>query len=173
NGRFLEAFLRVNSRARVTVLDVSSRMLTAAQHRLTERAMNLDRVEFIQKDILEWPGTLNPYDLVVSHFFLDCFRPEQLETIIARVSRLTSPEAIWLLADFHACAPGLAGLRARLLLKIMYVFFRRVTALPAKRLTSPDPFLQDHGFVLIRRHFSEWNLLHSDLWRKDDIRRQD
>ena len=41
---------------------------------------------------------------------------------------------------------------------------RRVTRLPAARLTPPDALLAQQGFKLRERRFFEWGLLHSDLW---------
>jgi hypothetical protein len=46
----------------------------------------------------------------------------------------------------------------------MYVFFRRITRIPARRLTDPAPLLGAAGFVLARRRTLEWGLLRSDLW---------
>jgi hypothetical protein len=49
---------------------------------------------------------------------------------------------------------------------MMYAFFRIATRLPARKLTSPDPFLQQHGFKLCHRLESEWGLLRSDHWER-------
>ena len=47
---------------------------------------------------------------------------------------------------------------------LMYLFFRLVTRLPARRLTPPDALLAAHGFRLQRRAIHDWGLLHADLW---------
>jgi hypothetical protein len=53
-----------------------------------------------------------------------------------------------------------------MILKTMYLFFRAATALPARQLTDPDPYLEQNGLTLIERHSANWGLVHTDLWRK-------
>jgi hypothetical protein len=103
--------------------------------------------------------------LIVTHFFLDCFRPEQLEPLIAKLAGAAAPNANWLLADFQAAPGGLACVRSKLILWTMYRFFRVVTRLPTKRLTPPDVFLEQHGFKLAERRLADWGLIHSDRWQ--------
>ncbi len=164
NGRFLQEFLKANAHARVTCLDASRRMLEMARQRVETNTDDLSRVEFVQANALRWNGAERKYDLVVTHFFLDCFPPEPLELLIRNVAANATPQATWLLADFQKPATGMRRWRAALILKMMYAFFGVMTALPAKRLTAPDPFLRELGFQLSERRESEWGLLHSDLW---------
>ena len=166
NGCFLQEFLKTNPHARLTCLDASRRMLEMARQRVAKNADDLSRVEFVHADALSWHGAERKYDLVVTHFFLDCFRPEQLELLIRNVAAQATPRAAWLLADFQRPATGMRRWRAALILKLMYAFFGVMTALPAKRWTAPDPFLRELGFQLIERRESEWGLLHSDLWSR-------
>ena len=42
------------------------------------------RIRLHHADALEWKPT-GSYDLIVSHFFLDCFFPQQLEQLFADV----------------------------------------------------------------------------------------
>ena len=166
NGRFLTEFLKANKRASVLCVDSSSRMLKLAARRAGRLAG--DRVRFVKADLLEprdsqWQA--GPFDLVVTHFFLDCFRPEQLDLIVRAIAEQASSGAKWLLADFSVPADGFARLRAKAILWLAYAFFRIATGLPAKRITAPDSFLERHGFALEKRIIREHGLLHSDLWR--------
>ena len=43
-------------------------------------------------------------------------------------------------------------------------FFSGFFAVPASRLTPPDPFLHQCGFIPRERRLFEWGLLHNDLW---------
>jgi ubiquinone/menaquinone biosynthesis C-methylase UbiE len=173
NGRFLGELLAAYPRARFTCVDASRRMLECARRRLANRGLNTQQVEFIRADIMDWSPPAEQFDLIVSHFFLDCFRREQLEQIVPRLASGATPEARWLLADFHEPAAGLAKWRARLILNLMYLFFRRVTGLPAAQLIPPDPLLSENGFVLRERRFADWGLLHSDLWVRTENRQAD
>ena len=141
-------------------------MLNLARQRLVAESLPMNRVEFFHADALEWTPPRNSFDLLVTNFFLDCFRPEQLERIIAVLAASAKPTATWWLADFQIPAEGFPRLRALLIHRLMYAFFRVVTRLPACKLTPPDPFLRAHGFVLQRRLVREWGLLHADEWKR-------
>ena len=100
NGRFLLECRRALENARITCVDLSPRMLTLARKRLHDSASNLAGVEFIRADALAWTPPVQAFDLVVTHFFLDCFTPEQLQRVIEALAIGAKPKATWLLADF-------------------------------------------------------------------------
>lgn len=104
--------------------------------------------------------------MLATHFFLDCFRAEQLAMIVPRLAKAATANARWLLADFREPAAGFAKWRAKWILRIMHLFFQRVVHLSAAELTPPDPYLQDTGFTLRERRLFEWGLLHGDLWER-------
>jgi ubiquinone/menaquinone biosynthesis C-methylase UbiE len=169
NGRFLVAARRAMPEARITCVDSSPRMLQTARQRLLETGLSDCRVEFVRANVLEWEPSaaqLAKFDLVVTHFFLDCFQPGQLARIVEQLATLAAPSAHWLLADFREAPAGFAQLRSRIILHSMYQFFRLTTRLPAKWLTNPEPMLAGAGFHLRHRRISEWGLLHSDLWQR-------
>jgi ubiquinone/menaquinone biosynthesis C-methylase UbiE len=169
NGRSLIKYRGRFPGARITCVDASGAMLVQAQRRMARQGMDAARVEFIRADILNWTPRDAGYDLIVTNFFLDCFRADQLEQIISRIAAASSPEANWLVADFQLASGGAGRIRSRLILWSMYLFFRTVTRLPAKGLTQPDLFLERAGFTLHRRTESEWGLLHSDWWQRNKI----
>jgi len=164
HGAFVAELLRVHPQVRCTCVDSSSVMLQAARARLRQDGLDDARAEFIQADLLDWAAPEAEFDLIVTHFFLDCFRPEQLERLMPKLSGAAAPKACWLLADFQEPASGPARWRARAIIELMYVFFRWATALPASQLTPPDPLLARYGFILGQRRTFDWGLLHSDLW---------
>ena len=166
HGRCLVECCRRFPNARLTCVDASAAMLHQARRQLARQNLESAHVDFIHADVLEWsPGT-ETYDLIITNFFLDCFPPEQLEQIIPRLAEWMTPDANWLIADFQTAATGLKRIRSRLILWSMYVFFRTVTRLAAKQLTVPDSLLERAGFKRLRRHESEWGLLHSDWWQR-------
>ncbi len=167
NGRFLLACRNANPNARITCVDNSARMLTAAQVRLQRNNQSLDRIEFVCADALNWIPP-DRYDALVTHFFLDCFPAPELESLVAKLSAAAVPQASWLVADFQVPDAGMQQVRARLILRSMYLFFRFATALQARTLTPPDSFLKANGFQLRNRAVSEWGLLHTDWWQRSN-----
>jgi ubiquinone/menaquinone biosynthesis C-methylase UbiE len=168
NGRFLVECRRKLPRAEITCVDGSARMLALARERVARRVGDCGRIDFVCANALTWTPTEGGFDLIVTHFFLDCFRREQLEPLIAKFAVAAGPRANWLLADFQTTGSGLLRQRSRLILWMLYRFFRVVTRLPATALTSPDPFLEQCGFELRERAVYDWELLHSDWWQRKE-----
>jgi ubiquinone/menaquinone biosynthesis C-methylase UbiE len=170
NGRFLCELLRRHPSVEVDCVDESGRMLELARRRI-ERRLPADaaRVRFLRHDITSWSPPEASYDLVVTHFFLDCFCEDRVADIVNRVSRAATPRAPWLLADFCIPAGGFARTRAGLWLAAMYRFFRLTSGIKARELVDPSPFLRGVGFVLARQHLFRSGMVKSELWRNTGI----
>ena len=166
NGRFLTELCRRFPAARVTCVDASARMIELARRRLTRNSLSGAQVEFIHADALMWTPPANCFDLVVTHFFLDCFRQDQLAQLMPLIASAAAPRANWLIADFKVAETGLRRWRSQAILAIMYVFFRHVTRLPARELTAPEGYMEGCGFRRVRRVESNFGLLHSDWWQR-------
>jgi ubiquinone/menaquinone biosynthesis C-methylase UbiE len=166
NGRCLVELLRAHPSADVTCVEASARMLDCARARVRAHGLGDARIAFIHADALQWQPPAAHFDLLAAHFFLDCFRAEQLAALVPRLAAAATPNAHWLLADFCEPSSGFGKWRARWILRAMYFFFRRVTRLPATHLTPPDAFLRASGFALRERRLADWGLLHSDWWER-------
>lgn len=165
HGRTLAECLRRFPEAQITCVDASAGMIRQARAQLERLRLSTQRVQFIHADILNWSPPRQTFDLIITNFFLDCFRPDQLATMIPRLAAAATPEANWLVADFQVASGGLARLRSRLILGLLYGFFRATTSLSARSLTPPDGLLQAAGFTLQERVVQDLALLHSDWWR--------
>ncbi|MEY2510544.1 MAG: hypothetical protein QOE26_1307 [Verrucomicrobiota bacterium] len=167
NGRFLCELLRRHSIIEVDCVDASQRMLDLARERI-ERRLPADaaRVRFLRHDITSWTPPEASYDLIVTHFFLDCFSEARIADIVNRLSRAATPNATWLLADFCMPAGAFARIRAGLLLAAMYRFFRFTSGIEARELDDPSPFLHTAGFALVTQHLFRGGMVKSELWRR-------
>jgi ubiquinone/menaquinone biosynthesis C-methylase UbiE len=168
DGRFLCELVRLHPDLDVDCVDASERMLSCAQKRV-ERELpgRVDRVQFLKRDITSWAAPENHYDLVVTHFVLDCFPASELAGVIKNLARSTKSGAVWLLADFRLPDRGFARLRARLWLAAMYQFFRLTARIQASELIDPTPLMQSEGFALSRQHLFRRGMLKSELWRRN------
>jgi hypothetical protein len=181
-GRFLVECVRRFPQASITCVEESAKMIAEARSNLARHQLSADRVTFIQSDAMPWleqqrqrrqqqrphEARPNEFELIVTHFFLDCFRADQLETLVPAIASVATKDAHWLLADFQQASRGWRRWRSRCILTIMYTFFRAVTRLPAASLTPPDPYLQRAGFSLRERQEYEWGLLKSDWWMRSE-----
>lgn len=166
HGRCLSECCRRFPDTPITCVDASVNMLAQASRRLKRCGLGARSVEFIHADALEWQPPARTFDLIITNFFFDCFRADQVAGMVSRIAAAGTPEANWLIADFQTPAHGPKRVRAQLILWAMYAFFRATTRLPARRLTAPDSFLVNAGFNLHRRIESEWDLLHCDWWQR-------
>lgn len=163
HGRFLEVLGQANWTGQVTYVDSSQEMLKQARRRSRISCPKIN-IEWLNANALSWTPAPRAYDLIVTHFFLDCFAADQLRELIPRLCSALKPGGRWMLADFCLPSQGMRRLRAKAILWLMYRFFRLVTRLPARQLSSPDAFLSGNGLHLRQRLFFEWGLLHADLW---------
>ncbi|RBP44446.1 methyltransferase family protein [Roseimicrobium gellanilyticum] len=163
-GRFVVECVRRFPNAAITCMEESAGMISQAKANLAHCGLPSDKVTFIQADILKSPPPNGAFDLIVTHFFLDCFQPEQLEALVPSIAQAGTKDSHWLLADFQEAASGWKRWRSRCILASMYAFFRVVTRLPATSLTPPDLHLMRAGFILRERVETEWGLLKSDWW---------
>lgn len=166
-GRFLEVCARELPQARIVCVDASRPMLARAEAAWQRIRPEFAQAEFIQGVLPEWQPPAATFDLIVTHFFLDCFPEPMLARIVTSLAAAAKREARWLLADFQIPDSGTARIRALCALMLAYWFFRFTARLPARRLVSPDAALCAQGFHPIGRRTYDWGLLRSELWSRD------
>ena len=167
NGRFLCELLRRYPDVEIDCVDSSWTMLQLARDRVEAQLHSgLKRVRFLHHDIKTWDCPEHRYDLVVTHFFLDCFPEPVVAGIIEKLAHAATAGATWLLADFRVPQNRLARLHASVWLRAMYLFFRITTRIEARRLADLNPFLRAQGFDLDRQHLFRSGMLKSELWRR-------
>jgi SAM-dependent methyltransferase len=155
DGRALVALLAAAPHACVDYIDVSARMLELARNRAGTKHVNY-RCEDARIAGLPTPE----YDLIVTHFFLDCFDENDLEPLIARLADAAAPGAQWLISEFRGNG---------WLVRTLYLFFRIATGLRTRRLVDHHPLLQGHGFRLVRHEDAWRGRLTSELWVSDAV----
>jgi SAM-dependent methyltransferase len=150
DGRALASLLAAAPRACIDYIDVSAGMLELARARA-----GTEHVVYRKEDARTAPLPEAEYDLIVTHFFLDCFDEADLEPLIARLARAATPQSRWLISEFRGNGR---------LVRALYFFFRLTTGLRTRRLVDHHPLLRRHGFRLVRREDRWRGLLASELW---------
>ena len=164
DGRFLARLIERNPHAQIAVVESSARMIQLARQRVPVSAAS--RVEFHRIDATGEPLPAGPFDLAVTHFFLDVFTPSDAEAVICKVSALLSPGAAWLVSEFQEPHGKVRSLYARLGLTAMYAFFRVSTGLRARNLPPYRDVLERCGLTEIDYRERRFGLIRSQLWRK-------
>lgn len=165
-GTFLSRLLSSLPKARVTVVEISPRMLKLARSRLSEQAAS--RVEWVCGDALKWePAAPDaPFELVATHFFFDLLTPPEQAALIHRTAPWLAPSGWWLYTDY--CQPsqlqkGSERLRQALVLGGLYRFFAVTCTFSARQLHSPEPLFLENRFEPIARQQFCRNLIESVL----------
>ncbi len=166
-GRFLAELLRINPTIEVDCVDSSAGMLRLAKARARRTCAPAGGLRFHHADIFSWQPDRTGYDLIVTHFFLDCFDRERLPSVMDKIDSLTTSNARWLISDFKLPPHGLRRLHSRAWLWLMYSFFHLAAKLPTRELVPFAPFLREHGFHLAARRDFRFGLISAHLWQRN------
>jgi hypothetical protein len=161
DGRFLVHLLAVNSGLQADVVDSSRSMLTVLKRRIRRSGGAIIRLHLA--DGLEWEP-IGHYDLIVSHFFLDCFFPHQLEQLFDRVLLHAQPGALWVVSEFAVPRNPLTAFLARGIIASLYRVFGLLTGLQVRALPDYADSMLRRGLVLSHDHCFLAGLLRSEVW---------
>ena len=170
DGRALAALVAAAPSARIDYVDSSATMLTLARARAGTDRVRYRQADARQMDLSDFRESgsqssealgESKYDLIVTHFFLDCFDDEGLRALVEKTARAAAPAACWIVSEFRP-----ATVYARLLIAIMYAFFRKATGLETRRLADHHPHFRRNGFRLERVERTWAGMLVSELWAR-------
>jgi cyclopropane fatty-acyl-phospholipid synthase-like methyltransferase len=165
DGRFLAELVRHSPRMQVTAVDASREMLSQTAQRLPPEA----RVRLVNVDALECePARFSeaPFDLVVSHFFLDCFDEGELASLLTSVNAAVDDSAIWVVSDFAIPQRIVARQVGMLMVRGLYLAFGLLTGLKTRRLPNHEHVMREAGWILEDRRSLLLGLLVSERWRR-------
>ena len=98
DGRFLAHLLAANPHLHADAVDTSGTMLNLLEARNAARTPHASTPTTPTPSPSPQPS---PYDLIVTHFFLDCLTQPELEALIHRLTPALGPNALWLVSDFR------------------------------------------------------------------------
>jgi ubiquinone/menaquinone biosynthesis C-methylase UbiE len=164
DGRFLTRLLAANPTLTADVVDSSHSMLRILDRRIRRSGSQARRrICLHHANALDWNPS-GSYDLIVSHFFLDCFFPYQLEQLFDRVLPHLRPGAQWVISEFAIPRNPFAAYFAGGLIRLLYRAFGLLTGLPVRALPDYPALLLRRGFVPSHDHRYLAGLLSSQLW---------
>jgi SAM-dependent methyltransferase len=163
DGRFTARLLHINPAIRILAVDASPAMLCALERRAAPHAARL-RVEC--SDLRAWqpPPDAPHYDLIVTHFFLDCLTTEECTALATKLSRAVAPDARWVLSEFAIPRSAAGRVIAGAIVGALYRAFGWMTGLAVRRLPQYESALHAAGFARQKRRDWLGGLLTSQLW---------
>ena len=168
DGRFLHVLLAANPSCGVTVVDRSPAMLAFARRRLVP--VQQDRVDFRLEDATRMNFPREVFDVVVTHFFLDCFREDTLSDLISKIAASLRSGGRWLSADFvEPLGEGVSASLRRFALRTLYAFFRTTCGIEGQHVVNPGDLMSAAGFREIRRKVFLGDWVVSLAWEKVSV----
>lgn len=136
DGRFASRLLRENRRITIDAIDASAAMLTELQRRAGSDG---SRLCLHLADARAFDPIRHDYDLIVTHFFLDCLTIDEVRQLATRLRSAVVENAAWVVSEFAVPAGWYGRAVARPLIAALYWAFRCITGLETRSL--PDPCL--------------------------------
>jgi SAM-dependent methyltransferase len=163
DGRFLAALLADHPTLHADAVDTSPAMLRLLARRThAAHPTAAIRLRTHQTSALTFIPQQN-YDLIVTHFFLDCLTQPEVDTLATRLAPHLTPKALWLVSDFRTPA-GPMHWPACALVRALYLGFRLLTGLRTNRLPDHTAALTAAGFSRIAQRQTLAGLLTTELW---------
>jgi trans-aconitate methyltransferase len=161
DGRFTARLLATNAMVRLDVVDASTSMLRSLLRRTESHA---HRVSTYCADACSWQADSLSYDLIVTHFFLDCLTTAQVRSLAERLRGSVAPGSIWLVSEFAVPQNWFGRWIARPIVATLYRVFGVLTGLKVRTLPDYRAALRDAGFQLKKRRTWLGGMLVSELW---------
>jgi ubiquinone/menaquinone biosynthesis C-methylase UbiE len=163
DGRFVARLATAAPQMVITAVDASSTMLRHTARRLARCAAEA-RVTLTRANALEYVPQ-QTYELLVSHFFLDCFRDAEVARLLEQLQPAARPGTVWVISEFAVPAGPWTGRLGRLIIAALYIAFGLLTGLEPRHLPDYAAALQGAGWRMEDRSPLLCGLLVSERWR--------
>lgn len=168
DGRFTAELLSRNAQITIHAVDLSPTMIQTVERAAKAHS---SRITTEIADLRRWsPRPASRYDLIVSHFFLDCLTSGEVASLVQRLAASVAPGSLWVVSDFAVPRTRFGLLIARPLVSALYFAFRRLTGLQIRALPDHSQALAAGGWTLQSERKRLNGLLVSQLWERPGLR---
>lgn len=144
SGELLQSLLRVQPSCHVYYVDASVKMIQQSRRRVDDS----DNVTFLHGTESDIPAGVCA-DVIITNFYLDLFDESSLQGVIKKVKVHAKQESLWLVTDFV----NTDRLTDKVLLKLMYIFFRVTSGIEAKRLPGWEEEMNKNFTAIASKYF--------------------
>ena len=156
-GWILRELLIVNTSCQVDYIEASSKMLEKARRQISVH--DISRVKFM----LGTEANIDRharYDAVITNFFLDLFTASLVD-VIQKIRTSLSKNSRWIVTDFADQGKWWH----RVMLRLMYAFFRLTTGIEARELPDYEKRLTGAGIKKSKEEFFFGSFIRSAVYR--------
>lgn len=164
DGRFVARLLAESPHLRAEAVDLSQAMLALLRKRVAREGAE-DRLSTVCADARSFEPASRGYDLVATHFFLDCLTEAEMDHMVARLRPRLDPGARWVVSEFQI--PEGRRLKiwlARAMIAGLYSAFGMLTGLTVREIPPWRRLLRSHGFEPKARRGWLGGLLVAEVW---------
>jgi len=164
DGRFLEQVSLMGTDAFIVSVDSSAKMIDLSKRKLEKSALN---VEFNCTKIEDFqPIESFKPDLIIAHFFLDCFTHDEVKLIIDRVSEWAAVNAKFVISDFSITKKtSFNRIYQKMLTKIMIRFFRLFCGISTRFLPNIPKIMTTQGWNCLSQESLKSEFINSWVWQ--------
>jgi SAM-dependent methyltransferase len=169
DGRFTARLLATNSSIQIDAVDASISMLAQLEIRARQATKDAAaRLNTFHADLRCFTPALTGYDLVVSHFFLDCLTDEEVAALVRRTVPHLTPDVTWLVSEFAIPPKGWRRICACALVRFLYFAFDKMTQLHVQKIPDYGRILASNGFQCREQATLLGGLLVAEVWKGHD-----
>ena len=164
DGRFLEQVSLMGTDAFIVSVDSSAKMIDLSKRKLEKSALN---VEFNCTKIEDFqPIESFKPDLIIAHFFLDCFTHDEVKLIIDRVSEWAAVNAKFVISDFSITKKtSFNRIYQKMLTSIMISFFRLFCGISTRFLPNIPKIMTSQGWNCLSQESLKSEFINSWVWQ--------
>lgn len=163
-GWILEEIARKHAAGlEITYVEISEKMLELSKRREVKQ----NTVVFIHAAAEDFQTT-ESYDVVITAFLFDNFGTAQAEFLFSRFDQLLSPDGLWLFADFYYTAAA-GKFWQKILLKLMYFFFKAVSNIQAGELFDTTGCFRLRSYQVVQSAFYYRRFIKAIVYRKPGV----
>ena len=159
-GWVLEELARIHpSGLKIDFIDASPKMIALAK----KRNAGSNTVKFITQRIQDMQFGMDKYDVVFTPFLFDNFTDQTLKSVFATINQQLGEGGIWLYCDFQDTGMGWQ----KLMLRVMYVFFRVCCGIEASRLPDAATLFSRYRFRKLEQRTYRKNFIIATLYKRE------
>ncbi|HEY9139129.1 MAG TPA: class I SAM-dependent methyltransferase [Terriglobus sp.] len=169
DGRFTAALLQQAPQTQAIAIDGSEGMLRALRQRCeaVHAGKRLTTICTLLNEGLPAAVQTEQFDLIATHFFLDCLSGSEVEHIVHDAMVSTTDNARWVISEFNLPRRGAMWLPSRIVVRLLYLAFRILTGLCTQHLPPYANILRLYGWHLSEQQTRLGGLLVSQLWQRE------
>ena len=160
-GWILEELVKVHPEGlTITYIEASAKMIELT----SKRNIGRNKVSMICLPVETYIAT-QQFDVIITPYLFDNFTEQQAAQHFYKLHNLLKIQGQWLFADFYIC-PQTGKWWQKVLLKMMYFFFREICNVQARRLIDMNTYFEHSNYKVKYVGFYYWKFIRCAAWEK-------